>query len=236
MRNKNTYLEYKSIKSIRLPLFLQLRILSMDMISYRDFLNDVVCRLDNMDIGDWRWENIKIFRLDSDLSRTFISDSIRIEIDEIYYGKFLLSDTPFTDRKSGKENFSGVLLSMILGSDGTLGFSEFKEKVMKNMAIQNKTVYKDEEKSQYSLFRKRKEALSTILKDIFMIKEDPFKYDRKNRVYRAKFQVGITNEEIAKERDKKDYMKKRAEENLWRKSEKLNFDENHEESLYNEEY
>ncbi|MGE4444490.1 MAG: hypothetical protein AB7E37_05875 [Candidatus Altimarinota bacterium] len=198
MENNNKYLPYKSLKNKTLPINLLLKLLSV-----KDFkkLYEDISKIE-VDINEYNWENILIFRLKNDLEEYLLNnETIRIQINNLYYGQFLLSDIPeFINKKSMHENILFKALNLILIRNGKLSFEDYKKLPSLNNNI--------DDKKKYDNFRKVKEKLSKILRKIFTLNTDPFIYDNKNKIYNAKFSVEIINEDLDKDNFKRKYSKK----------------------------
>lgn len=154
----------------------------------------------NLETNSYTWEDIKIFRLSSDLNEDKISETIRIEIWNLYMWEFLLSETEFVDKKKWTDNYSYKLLSDLLNNNWYLSFKNFVGIFAKRAEIITQKGNKTDATSVSNLFRKRKQILSDTLKEIFSLKSDPFiVHDRKNKIYKTKFKVEIVSENIEKE-------------------------------------
>lgn len=194
MENNNKYLPYKSLKNKTLPINLLLILLSsIDSEELHDILIKIKVKYD--------WKDILIFRLEKDLEWGYSvnNESIRIEIEWIYYWQFLLSDIPkFINKKSMDENILFKSLNLIITNDWNFSFENYKKISWIKSCNSN-------EDQKYNNFRKTKEKISKALKYIFNLETDPFKYDKKNRIYNSKFFVKIVNEDIYKNTFKRKY-------------------------------
>lgn len=194
MENNNKYLPYKSLKNKTLPINLLLILLSsIDSKELHDILIKIKVKYD--------WKDILIFRLEKDLEWGYSvnNESIRIEIEWIYYWQFLLSDIPkFINKKSMDENILFKSLNLIITNDWNFSFENYKK-------ISWIKSFNSNENQKYNNFRKTKEKISKALKYIFNLETDPFKYDKKNRIYNSKFFVKIINEDIYKNTFKRKY-------------------------------
>ena len=196
MENSNKYMTHKSLKYKLFPMSLYIQLLSVK--DWNGLYNKLLAL--NLETNSYTWEDIKIFRLSSDLNEDKISETIRIEIWNLYMWEFLLSETEFTDKKKWTDNYSYKLLSDLLNNNWYLSFKNFVRIFAKRAEIITQKGNKTDITSVSNLFRKRKQILSDTLKEIFSLKSDPFiVHDRKNKIYKTKFKVEIVSENIEKE-------------------------------------
>jgi len=76
MENSNKYMTHKSLKYKLFPMSLYIQLLSVK--DWNGLYNKLLAL--NLETNSYTWEDIKIFRLSSDLNEDKISETIRIEI------------------------------------------------------------------------------------------------------------------------------------------------------------
>lgn len=195
MENSNKYMTHKSLKYKLFPMSLYIQLLSVK--DWNGLYNKLLAL--NLETNSYTWEDIKIFRLSSDLNEDKISETIRIEIWNLYMWEFLLSETEFVDKKKWTDNYSYKLLSDLLNNNWILSFENFVRIFAKRAEIISQKGNKTDITSISNLFRKRKQILSDTLKKIFSIEGSPFEVvDRRKKIYKTRFEVDIINTEIEK--------------------------------------